>query len=97
MLAALWYEEMEIEENLEMAFLFFSENPPSALMAAQVILPFERNYLQALLKVKRYANRLPSGYAFRSMNELNRTVDDIDPTIYGFEEKIREIEESLLS
>ena len=96
-LAALWYEEMEIEENLEMAFLFFSENPPSALMAAQVILPFERNYLQALLKVKRYANRLPSGYALRSMNELNRTVDDIDPTIYGFEEKIREIEESLLS
>ena len=96
-LAALWYEEMDIDENLEMAFLFHSEGSPSALMAAQVILPFERNYLQALLKVKRYANRLPRGYSFRSMRELNRTVDEIDPTIYGFEEKIGEIERSLPS
>ncbi len=78
-----------------MAYLFFSETSPGAIMAAQVILPFERNYLQALLKVKRYANRLPKGYAFRSMKELNAVVDDIDPTIYGFEEKIGEIEDSL--
>jgi len=28
---------------------------------------------------------------------LNQTVDDIDPTIYGFEEKINEIEGSLKS
>lgn len=95
LLAALWYDEMDIEENLEMAYLFFSETSPGAIMAAQVILPFERNYLQALLKVKRYANRLPKGYAFRSMKELNAVVDDIDPTIYGFEEKIGEIEDSL--
>ncbi len=93
-LASLWYEEMDIDENLEMAFLFFSEDMPNALMAAQVILPFERNYLQALLKVKRYANRLPKGYAFRAMKELNSVVDEIDPTIYGFEEKIGEIESS---
>lgn len=94
-LAALWYEEMDIEENLEMAFLFFSEDMPNALMAAQVILPFERNYLQALLKVKRYANQMPKGFAFRSMKELNFAVDDIDPTIYGFEEKIGQIEKTL--
>ena len=29
------------------------------------------------------------------MDELNRTVDEIDPTIYGFEEKLGEIEESI--
>ncbi|MBP6331887.1 MAG: DEAD/DEAH box helicase [Aminivibrio sp.] len=95
LLAALWYDEMDIEENLEMAYLFFTEEMPGAIMAAQVVLPFERNYLQALLKVKRYANRLPKGYAFRSMKELNAVVDDIDPTVYGFEEKIGEIEDSM--
>jgi hypothetical protein len=74
---------------------FSSPRRCPAIMAAQVILPFERNYLQALLKVKRYANRLPKGYAFRSMKDLNAVVNDIDPTIYGFEEKIGEIEDSL--
>ena len=63
-------------------------------MAAQMVLPFERNYLQALLKVKRFANRLPKGRRFRGLDDLNRTVDEIDPTIYGFEEKIGEIETS---
>ncbi|MDI9370645.1 MAG: DEAD/DEAH box helicase [Synergistota bacterium] len=91
-LATLWYDEMDIEENLEMALLFHTEQTPSALLAAQAILPFERNYLQALLKVKRFANRMPKGYSFRSMKELNGTVEEIDPTIYGFEEKIGEIE-----
>ena len=91
-LATIWYDEMDIDENLEMATMFFEEQTPSALMAAQMVLPYERNYLQALLKVKRFANRLPKGYAFRSMNELNNTVEKIDPTIYGFEEKIGEIE-----
>jgi superfamily II RNA helicase len=90
-LAAIWYDEMEIDENLEMARLFFEEPTPSALMAAQMILPYERNYLQALLKVKRFSNRLPKGYRFRALDDLNSTVDEIDPTIYGFEEKLGEI------
>jgi superfamily II RNA helicase len=92
-LAAIWYDEMEIDENLEMAMLFFEELTPAALMAAQMILPYERNYLQALLKVKRFANRLPKGYRFRGLDELNDTVDEIDPTIYGFEEKLGEIDQ----
>jgi hypothetical protein len=93
-LAAIWYDEMEIDENLEMAMLFFEELTPSALMAAQMILPYESNYLQALLKVKRFANNLPKGYRFRGLDDLNDTVDEIDPTIYGFEEKLGEIETS---
>jgi superfamily II DNA/RNA helicase len=92
-LAAIWYDEMEIDENLEMATLFFEEPAPSALMAAQMILPYERNYLQALLKVKRFSNRLPKGYRFRALDDLNSTVDEIDPTIYGFEEKLGEIDQ----
>lgn len=92
-LAAIWYDEMEIDENLEMAMLFFEEPTPSALLAAQMILPYERNYLQALLKVKRFANRLPKSYRFRGLDELNNTVDEIDPTIYGFEEKLGEIDQ----
>jgi superfamily II RNA helicase len=92
-LAAIWYDEMEIEENLEMATLFFEEPTPSALMGAQMLLPYESNYLQSLLKIKRFANRLPKGYRFRGLDELNDTVDEIDPTIYGFEEKLGEIDQ----
>jgi hypothetical protein len=62
------------------------------MTAAEVLEPFERNYLQALLKVKRFANRLPQGYAFDGLAELNDAVEAIDPTIYGFEEKLDEIE-----
>ncbi len=91
-LAEIWYDEMSIEENLEMAKLFFDESNPSALMAAKLLIQYERNYLQALLKVKRFANRLPRNRNFRFMKELNKTVETIDPTIYGFEEKIGEIE-----
>ncbi|MBR1657621.1 MAG: DEAD/DEAH box helicase [Synergistaceae bacterium] len=91
-LAEIWYDEMEIEENLEMARLFLDEGNPSALMAAKLIVQYERNYLQALLKIKRFANRLPSNRRFRLMDELNNTVNNIDPTIYGFEEKLGEIE-----
>ena len=91
-LAEIWYDEMEIDENLEMARLFLEEAAPSALMAARLLTQYERNYLQALLKVKRFANRLPKNRRFRMMSELNETVETIDPTIYGFEEKIGEIE-----
>ena len=91
-LAEIWYDEMEIDENLEMARLFLEEPMPSALMAAKLLIQYERNYLQALLKVKRFANQLPNNRRFRLMSELNTTVDSIDPTIYGFEEKLGEIE-----
>ena len=91
-LAEIWYDEMEAEENLEMARLFLDEPMPSALMAAKLLVQYERNYLQALLKVKRFANQLPRTRRFRLMDELNKTVDTIDPTIYGFEEKLGEIE-----
>ena len=91
-LAEIWYDEMDVDENLEMARLFFDETTPSALMAARLILQYERNYLQALLKIKRFANQLPKTRRFRLIDELNRTVDSIDPTIYGFEEKLGEIE-----
>lgn len=93
-LAEIWYDEMEIDENLEMARLFLEESSPSALMAARLLSQYERNYLQALLKVKRFANRLPNNRRFRLMRELNETVETIDPTIYGFEEKVSEIEKS---
>ena len=91
-LADIWYGEMDIDENLEMAILFHLKERPQAMTAADVLEPFERNYLQALLKVKRFANRLPQGYGFEGLAELNETVDAIDPTIYGFEERLDEIE-----
>ena len=91
-LSEIWYDEMEIDENLEMARLFLDEPSPSALMAAKMIIQYERNYLQALLKIKRFSNQLPKNRRFRLMDELNRTVDNIDPTIYGFEEMLGEIE-----
>ena len=94
-LAEIWYDELAIDENLEMARMFLEESMPSALMAAKILTQYERNYLQALLKVKRFAGRLPKNRRFRLMQELNETVDTIDPTIYGFEEKLGEIENTL--
>lgn len=95
LLADLWYGEMEVEENLEMAILFYMEDRPHAMTAADIIAPFERNRLQSLLKVKRFAHQIPGRFSFDGMAELDRAVDEIDPTIYGFEEKIGEIEDSL--
>lgn len=93
-LADIWYSEMEIGENLEMAQLFMWDGRADALTAAEVINLFEKNYLKALLKVKRFANHLPEGYEFVGMEYLDRTVEELDGTIYGFEDKIREIESS---
>jgi hypothetical protein len=92
LLADIWYEEMEAEENLEMGLLFFTEERPNSLLAAEILSSYERNFLQALLKVKRFANRLPGGYSFSGMDQLDRTIDQMDETIFGFEEKIGEIE-----
>jgi len=85
---------MEISENLEMAGLFLETGKADALTAAQVINLFEKSYLKSLLKVKRFSNHLPPQYEVTGMHYLDRTVDEIDGTIYGFEEKIQEIEES---
>lgn len=93
-LADVWYGEMEIGENLEMAHLFLQDGKADALTAAQVINLFEKSYLKALLKVKRFSNHIPAGYEVTGMLYLDRTVEEIDGTIYGFEEKIQEIEES---
>ncbi len=93
-LADIWYGEMEIGENLEMAQLFLNNGKADALTAAQVINLFEKSYLKSLLKVKRFSNHIPAGYEVTGMLYLDRTVDEIDGTIYGFEEKIQEIEES---
>ena len=46
----------------------------SALMAEKLIIQYERNYLQSLLKVKRFANQLPRNRRFRLMDEPNKTV-----------------------
>ncbi len=51
----------------------------------------ERNYLQALLKIKRFANRLPDGYKFARMEQIDMTVNQIDPSVFGFEEKIKQL------
>jgi superfamily II RNA helicase len=93
-LADIWYGEMEIGENLEMAHLFLKDGKADALTAAQVINLFEKSYLKSLLKVKRFSNHIPPGYQITGMQYLDRTVEELDGTIYGFEEKIQEIEES---
>lgn len=78
---------------LEMAKCHCLPKERAALFAAFNLLPYERIIFQALLKIKEVCIYLPNGYFF-GMRFLNQTVDDIDPTIYGFEEKINEIEGS---
>lgn len=93
-LAEIWSDEMDVDCNIEMAILFAKSGSPEAMDAAAVLRRKERNYLQALLKVKRFANRLPDGYRFARMNRIEAAVDRIDATVFGFEEKIDRIKET---
>lgn len=91
-LADLWFDEMTVAGNFGIAHLFVTEKEPDAMKAAELLSQEERNYLQALLKVKRYANRMPEGYRFRNMERIDSTVERIDVTVFGFEEKIRQLD-----
>ena len=70
---------------------------PDALLAAELLERYESNRLQALMKVKRFANALPKGYGFQGIDEIGREVERIDPTVFTFEERLQEIQESRMS
>lgn len=97
-LADVWYGEMEVEQNLDMAELFFwgtdSQNyvRPDGISAAERLLKYERNELQSLLKVKRFNNSLSLDYKLSHMDQVDEAIMDIDPTVFGFEEKIKEMD-----
>jgi superfamily II helicase len=91
-LADLWFDEMSVPGNIAIAMLFVTEREPDAMKAAEILNSEERNYLQALLKVKRYASRMPEGYAFANMERIDATVERIDVTVFGFEEKIKALD-----
>jgi superfamily II RNA helicase len=91
-LADLWFDEMSLTCNFAVARLFVTQGEPDAMKAAEILGQEERNYLQALLKVKRYANRMPDGYRFANMERIDATVERIDATVFGFEEKIRQLD-----
>ncbi|MDR0616271.1 MAG: DEAD/DEAH box helicase [Synergistaceae bacterium] len=91
-LADLWFDEMSLTCNFAVAKLFVTQGAPDAMKAAEILAQEERNYLQALLKVKRYANRMPDGYKFANMPRIDATVERIDATVFGFEEKIRQLD-----
>jgi superfamily II RNA helicase len=88
-LADLWFDELSVPANLGVANLFLDGAQPEAMAAADILRREERNVLQAMLKVKRYANRMPEGYVFSNLSRLDETIDVMDGTVFGFEEKIR--------
>lgn len=90
-LADIWSDEMDIAPNIAMAVLFAEKGAPDAMSAAGILSASERNYLQALLKVKRFSNRLPEGYMFSGMDKIDTAVNQIDASVFGFEEKIERI------
>lgn len=90
-LGDIWSDEMEIDANIAIAKLFAREGTPAAMDAAAILKHTERNYLQALLKVKRFANRLPERYNFSGMDQIDLTVNQMDSSVFGFEEKIARI------
>lgn len=91
-LADLWFDEMSVPGNFAIANLFVHEKEPDAMDAAELLKKEERNYLQALLKIKRYANRMPEGYRFSNMERIDATVERMDATVFGFEEKIKQLD-----
>jgi superfamily II RNA helicase len=91
-LADLWFDELSVPGNIAIASLFAAGGEPDAMKAAEILNSEERNYLQALLKVKRYAGRMPDGYKFSNMERIDATVERIDVTVFGFEEKIKQLD-----
>lgn len=87
-LSDLWFDEMSIEANIEIAVMFIRKGTPDAMKCADALRHEERNYLQSLLKIKRYANRIPDGYRFANMKAVDDTIMKLDETVFGFEEKI---------
>ena len=103
-LADVWYGEMEIEQNLEMAELFFwgasggdGYVHPDGMTAAELFQKYEKNPLQALLRVKRFNNALPDEYKFCGMDKVNRAIEEIDPTVFGFEDRILEMDSTAVT
>lgn len=90
-LGDIWSDEMSTDANIAIAKLFAREGVPDALSAAALLRRTERNYLQALLKVKRFSNRLPEEYRFSGMDQIDMTVNRMDSSVFGFEEKIARI------
>lgn len=90
-LGDIWSDEMELDANVAIARLFAEEGEPDALKCAELLKKTERNYLQALLKIKRFANRLPERYRFSRMERVDEAVDEIDGSVFGFEDKIQRI------
>ncbi|MCD8162466.1 MAG: hypothetical protein LUE09_03245 [Synergistaceae bacterium] len=90
-LGDIWSDEMEREVNIAIARLFAKYEMPDAMECANLLRKTERNYLQALLKIKRFANRLPEGYRFSNMEEIDIAVNKIDGSVFGFEDKIQQI------
>lgn len=62
-------------------------NTPMRWMSLEILCSEGRNYLQALLKVKRCANRMPEGYRFTRMDRIDATVQRLDVTVFGFEKR----------
>ena len=91
-LADLWFDEMSVASNIAVAHLFLRDEPPEALDVAQILRREERNYLQALLKVKRYANRMPDAYHLAGLGEIDEAVEALDGTVFGFEDKLRRLQ-----
>jgi len=90
-LGDIWSDEMETDANIAIAKLFARCEAPDAMDAAAILRKTERNYLQALLKVKRFSNRLPEEYKFSRMDQIDLTVNQMDSSVFGFEEKIARI------
>ena len=93
-LGEIWFDEMELEQNMKIARLFCLQGMPHALSAVRLLESCERNRLQALLRVKRLANALPRGYGFKGMAVLEKEIHRADSTVFTFEERLQEIEES---
>lgn len=90
-LAEIWSDEMEASLNISIASLFAEYTEPEAMDVAEILRRTERNYLQALLKVKRFENRLPKKYKILHMDQIDLVINQIDASVFGFEEKIQQI------
>ncbi|MDO4218623.1 MAG: DEAD/DEAH box helicase [Synergistaceae bacterium] len=94
-LGEIWSDEIELEQNVQVAELFYSHDVATSWQLLSIFEKTERNRLQALLKVKRFTSHLPSNYSIVKLQEIDEEINKIDSSVFGFEDKIELIDASI--
>jgi len=92
-LSNIYFPEYYLWTNLNIAQMFAENETIDINDLKDIILDYEenRNFFYSLLQLKKYIKTLPKQYKRRIKNQnlLNKLINEIDPTVNDFEERIK--------